>query len=125
MTTTDPPAQRAGSLTIRPSPARPSPAILIREVGATPPIGAVEIDVLGVDGIYLDATLERVRGHLERFAVVVGRDIVLTPVGHPDAPSGYLVAGVTKADVERALDPRPGGSVFPSHVTRLDFEGRW
>lgn len=125
MTTSEPPAQRAGSLTLATRPTRIAPALLIREVGAQPPIGPVEVDVIGVDGVYLDAALERLRSALERFAVVTGRDVTLTPVGHPDAPSGYLVAGLTKAEVEHATGPRRGGSVLPSNVTTIDIEGRW
>lgn len=129
MTTTDPPAPRAGSLTIA-RPSRPSPAILTREVQII--AGAnVEIDVLGVDGVYLDATLERVRSLLERFAGVVGRDVTLIPVGHPDAPSGYMVAGLTLDEVDRAIVATVGLSIPPpgrtsiGHLLALDIEGRW
>ena len=121
----DPPAQRAGTLTLATRPTRIAPAILIREVDAPPPLGPVEIDVLGVAGAHLDVALERIRAGLERFAIVLGRTVTLTPVGHPDAPSGYLVAGLTMAEVERSLGPRRGGSVVPAQVTTIDIEGRW
>ena len=109
---------KPGTLTMSGRAQRLAPAILIRARNAERPEDGTEVIFLGVDGVYLDAALERIRAKLERYAAATGREIQIAPVGHPDAPCGYAALGLLEYDMNRAI----GGAGV---LTPTDAEGRW
>lgn len=122
---------KAGGLVYHHRPQRPTRTIIARPAGEN-----TEIITTGLEGMDLDSVLDYLRSALGRFGAVMERGIQAWPLGHPEMPSGFLVAGIDVEDLPRLMAQAPfaitwailapvAGSDLTTLTGRHIVEGRW